>query len=66
MPAGARREPNQVGNRILTGGYQVWTSQKGHSQAEPGAAADKNGLVVAACLGTPPVVITPRIRDLRR
>lgn len=34
MPAGARREPNQVGKPILTGGYQVGTSQKGRSQAE--------------------------------
>jgi len=32
MPAGARREPNQVGKPVLTGGYQVWTSQKGHSR----------------------------------
>src|SRR5207302_3714076 len=44
MPAGAPREPNQVGNPILTGGYQVWTSQKRRSQAElsrPGSQGDE-------------------------
>ena len=83
MPAGARREPNQVGNRILTSGYQVWTSQKGYSQAggkthsrnvaflrprttrqqRRKALGPNSRTIVAACLSTSIVVMTPFITD---